>query len=412
MRRRTGRAVRHLVCTAWGVVLLTGCDAFFVPLAVALRGKPAPPPVAGDVQYSTLDDDACPDDPDKTEPGACGCGVADDDRDGDGAADCVDDCPDNPNVVQVGARITFAVTFDDPEGAYAAYYDDLEAQITAAGEDWVRHLVAPRDVSIEVLVHFADIYTAHGGSLRSVFRVRDGGADVYEQGVAAEVRTGIDANGEEPDASITVGIGNLIDGRWWFDPDPYLRTTPVPEDRIDAYSTFLHELGHVLAYNGWRRYADGELPGGYASTFDTFIESDGENQYFAGPEAMAVYGGPVPLTFGNIFHVANRAPRPGSDLLDELMNGVADRRGWRRYISALDLAVLTDVGLPVRGRTAVEGCADDVPPAERALAVEGALTGPPVLVREMSVGKTSASGASAKTLPAPTHHCGGHGEHP
>ena len=41
--------------------------------------------------------DACPDDPDKTEPGQCGCGVADTDRDGDGTADCKDNCPSNYN---------------------------------------------------------------------------------------------------------------------------------------------------------------------------------------------------------------------------------------------------------------------------------------------------------------------------
>ena len=38
-------------------------------------------------------DDCCPDDPDKTEPGECGCGEPETDSDGDGAADCIDLCP-------------------------------------------------------------------------------------------------------------------------------------------------------------------------------------------------------------------------------------------------------------------------------------------------------------------------------
>ena len=37
--------------------------------------------------------DGCPDDPNKTEPGVCGCGIPDDDSDGDGVEDCIDACP-------------------------------------------------------------------------------------------------------------------------------------------------------------------------------------------------------------------------------------------------------------------------------------------------------------------------------
>jgi hypothetical protein len=46
--------------------------------------------------------DACPDDPDKTEPGLCGCGVSDADRDGDGVPDCLDACPDDPGKTEPG----------------------------------------------------------------------------------------------------------------------------------------------------------------------------------------------------------------------------------------------------------------------------------------------------------------------
>ncbi len=46
--------------------------------------------------------DNCVDDPNKTEPGVCGCGVADTDADGDGTPDCNDNCPDNPDKVEPG----------------------------------------------------------------------------------------------------------------------------------------------------------------------------------------------------------------------------------------------------------------------------------------------------------------------
>jgi len=40
--------------------------------------------------------DRCRRDPNKTAPGACGCGVPDTDSDGDGTADCQDGCPNDP----------------------------------------------------------------------------------------------------------------------------------------------------------------------------------------------------------------------------------------------------------------------------------------------------------------------------
>ena len=46
--------------------------------------------------------DNCPTDPNKTEPGECGCGVADTDTDGDGTPDCKDNCPTDPNKTEPG----------------------------------------------------------------------------------------------------------------------------------------------------------------------------------------------------------------------------------------------------------------------------------------------------------------------
>ena len=47
--------------------------------------------------------DGCPNDPNKVEPGVCGCGVVDADSDADGVFDCVDVCPNNESGVPVDA---------------------------------------------------------------------------------------------------------------------------------------------------------------------------------------------------------------------------------------------------------------------------------------------------------------------
>lgn len=41
--------------------------------------------------------DFCPNDPEKIDPGLCGCSIADVDRDQDGIPDCNDICPDDPS---------------------------------------------------------------------------------------------------------------------------------------------------------------------------------------------------------------------------------------------------------------------------------------------------------------------------
>ncbi|MCG8406104.1 MAG: hypothetical protein MI923_12980 [Phycisphaerales bacterium] len=63
--------------------------------------------------------DECPEDPNKTAPGQCGCGVPDVDSDGDETLDCFDDCPEDPNKIapgQCGCGVPEDVGDDDEDG--------------------------------------------------------------------------------------------------------------------------------------------------------------------------------------------------------------------------------------------------------------------------------------------------------
>jgi hypothetical protein len=55
-----------------------------------------------DAQHDAREDDQCPDDPNKTAPGACGCGVPDTDADSDDVPDCVDGCRTDPAKTEPG----------------------------------------------------------------------------------------------------------------------------------------------------------------------------------------------------------------------------------------------------------------------------------------------------------------------
>jgi|GEM_PF-2192164 len=60
--------------------------------------------------------DYCPNDPNKTEPGACGCDKAETDTDNDGAPDCIDQCPNDLKKAQPGACGCGASETGDKDG--------------------------------------------------------------------------------------------------------------------------------------------------------------------------------------------------------------------------------------------------------------------------------------------------------
>jgi hypothetical protein len=80
-------------------------------LRVAIDGKPQKA-IDTTVVYEVIPDsdgdgegnssDLCPNDPNKTTPGSCGCGYTDTDTDVDGVADCRDLCPDDPTLTEPG----------------------------------------------------------------------------------------------------------------------------------------------------------------------------------------------------------------------------------------------------------------------------------------------------------------------
>ncbi len=242
-----------------------------------------------------------------------------------------------------GAAVTWDITVDDT-GSLAFYAEDIEANLAAAAAEWSRHLLGSG--SIEVVVELdSGLSTASGRSATSTYVGHNGSYHVWEQGMAGEIRTGVDPNGAAHDVEINLSPTYLAH-ELWFDPDPTSGSALVPPSKTDAYSIFLHEIGHALGFNGWRSMVTGAL-GTYGSTFDELTTFNGVDFFFEGARAMTVYGGPVPLTRGNIFHVGNHYGRPGWDLREDLMSGVIFERGRRYRISQLNLAMMADMGVPI-----------------------------------------------------------------
>ena len=237
------------------------------------------------------------------------------------------------------------VTIVDPKNSFLSYHAPIISHAIASGQRWGAHFPGTTNLALEV-VFDNSIPRATGGSITASFVTNRGGFNVFEQGVGAKIRTGIDSNGASPDYRITFN-SSYLQNELWFDSDTFSRSQVVPADRTDAMSVFLHEFGHALAFNGWQDNFNGTYPGDYKSTFDENKTFDGTNFYLNGSNATTLYGSAVPVTFGNATHLGNNSPRPGADVIPDLMNGVVFFRGARYDISPLDLAIVADTGLTV-----------------------------------------------------------------
>ncbi len=250
----------------------------------------------------------------------------------------------------------FQVSFNDPGSLYSPYYSRIRSNLLSAGNEWASHFSSSYSASVQVQLGFADIATR---SASQFLRRHERRFSTYEQGAAYEIRTGIASNGS-PDVRITIGRNGYLQNELWFDPYPNRQSAAVPLNRTDARSVFLHELGHAFAFNGWRNGQTGALPGGYQSTFDAWVTTEtfqGQPQlFFTGNSASSLYGGPVPLTFGNYSHFGNLEPRPGSTLIQDLMNGCPSIAA-AVITSRLDLAILADTGFPTISNGGVSAAA-------------------------------------------------------
>ena len=111
-------------------------------------------------------------------------------------------------------------------------------------------------------------------------------------------------------------------------------------------SFFLHELGHALGFNGRGDGNTGIVSGQFMSTYDTLVATSGGFPVFTGANAVAAYGGPVPLSTGivNSYVHYGRVTADGLDL--GLMEGSTYApSGVRWYVDVLDLAFFRDMGL-------------------------------------------------------------------
>ena len=169
-----------------------------------------------------------------------------------------------------------------------------------------------------------------------------------------KILTGVDANFESVDGSITWNFAYS----WSYDD-------AVGNDEFDFESTAMHELVHTLGFVSDVSAPGNNLPSEYWSVFDSFIVTSdavhpisngtwnsayntnltGGNGglYFGGPNAVAAYGGLVPLYTPSSFGGSSISHLDG---LGDVMSP-ATPPGVAYTLSPVDLGILEDLGYTV-----------------------------------------------------------------
>jgi hypothetical protein len=260
--------------------------------------------------------------------------------------------------VAATADVKLNVTIESLPAALASKETVIRDHVLVAARTWL-DLVESKPCSIEIVFSVRDVVDddpkklGHGKSVVSAAcgnEIKDG-KHVSEQGLAAELRSGRDPNGDAPDVEICFQTAYVLREFWW-DPDPKARKIAVPKDKLDALSVILHELGHALAFNGWIDPKSGKLEGTHMSTYDRWVEWDGRDFSFHGPAAVKAHGKPILLahTVNNYHHLGEERSGVERDKLleDDLMTGYHFRWGKRYFVSGLDVAILEDCGIPLK----------------------------------------------------------------
>ncbi|TXM64589.1 DUF4214 domain-containing protein [Methylobacterium sp. WL12] len=223
---------------------------------------------------------------------------------------------------------------------------NLDAQ--AATATWSSVLAGTANINIEIDI----LPTAINGSGRGggtagyyVYTGDSGAIHNFQTPTAYKLSTGLTPSSVTgPDIKIDLQL-SYVQNTLWLDPTPYDNGADIPTNRTDAVSVLVHEMGHAIAFNGFRDWSTGALTSNGQSTFDQHVQVTAGGPVFHGLNVDAVYGKDPALTTGNLYHFGNASPGTGSDLISDLMNGVVYYNGHRYSPGSVDLATIADIGV-------------------------------------------------------------------
>ncbi|MES2529385.1 MAG: hypothetical protein V4598_20015 [Bdellovibrionota bacterium] len=286
------------------------------------------------------------------------------------------------NLSAFAGSLPYELTVKDPDNLLGAERELVLANLDAAVDDWGKWITGKAPLRIEMRVTNDTASGRFGGSTTTLKFDKDvDGYKLFEPSSVYRLRTGKIVPGSTSDVLILVNV-DFMKRTYWMDPEPKLRTKPVPVGKVDLVTVFAHELGHGLGMNALLNFSTGlprESKG--VTAYDRFILDTAalgdSNVYFSGPMAKKAYEGKsVPIFFvtgsqqenivhnektylcmrdesQNLAHYGHfNSASPENDLtFFGLMAGAwvakDPKFGIRTFVGRLDAAILGDIGVPL-----------------------------------------------------------------
>ena len=258
----------------------------------------------------------------------------------------------------VAGNVTFAFNY----GTGSQYWTpNAKAALQTAANAVAANIAAPFPVTIVYDV------TATNTTSRTLATassdLASGNAGFSETVVEDKIQTGVDANGTAADGTITVNFGM-----------PWSFSNTVSNSQYDFISTAMHEIVHSFGFisfisnagantrTTWTKFDSFIMTSSkvnvinastykFNTTYNSNLTGANGGLYFGGPNAIAAYGGLVPLytpstwAAGSSINHLNDAVFTGVNR--KLMDAIVNTGLGVRALSGVELGILKDLGYTV-----------------------------------------------------------------
>ncbi len=237
--------------------------------------------------------------------------------------------PAVPTTISGGTNLLYSVDFS--QAHLGSNLANVEADIKTALDNIGQYVSSKASFNLQVLTEQTSPKTLAEANATMVNTTGQNGVTQTTEFLADSV-SGTDSNAGTPDATLYINLADLSQMSFSGTPSA---------NQYDLTSVLTHEILHGLAFTG-----NLDATGGAKTPYDALVTTQNNLPVFTGSHAEAVNGNaPVPLdpisagSGSAYYHVAT-----ANDLMSDSLG-----KGEVRTISALDVAMLQDMGLNIVG---------------------------------------------------------------